>query len=231
MSTAYSTPEELYAEQEAILERISRCQDILGSAILRARVALGIEPTAKAFFTGQVSWAKRGAIAPQPARRPQMVSAPAPAPMIPQPAPVPVVVAPPVPVPVVVETGPPPVKRDAPETLAKFQAGTFFRAEVTWTARKAGAAPVAKPAKPSLAGQLLMGQETPALPVAPPVVVARPAPPPVDYTAPAGAFFRDVPWQPGQAPVFATRTGSNFLATATESALRAAQRLATKPAP
>jgi hypothetical protein len=230
MSTAYSTPEELYAEQEAILERISRCQDILGSAILRARVALGIEPTAKAFFTGQVSWAKRGAIAPQPARRPQ--AAVAPAPVIAPPAPVvtPVVVAAPAPVPapVVVETGPPPVKRDAPETLAKFKAGTFFRAEVTWTARAAGAAPVAKPAKPSLAGQLLMGQETPALPP-PPVVVARPAPPPVDYTVPAGAFFRDVPWQPGQAP--ALGTGSNFLATATESALRAAQRLATKPAP
>jgi hypothetical protein len=233
MSEAYTTPEELFAEQEAILARIARCQDLLGSAILRARVALGIEPTARSFFHDQVSWAKRGA-APAPARAPK----PAPVELAP---PVSLPVAPPpvtIPPPVTVAPPPPPVAPpqvgDAPEVLAGFTAGTFFRQQVAWTgAAAARSAPSPSSSRPSLLDQLVMGQETPALPTpAPPIQVMRPAPPPIDYTMAAGAFFRTVPWQAGESAAFGNRSGGgNFLAAATESALRAAQRLSTKPAP
>jgi hypothetical protein len=113
--------------------------------------------------------------------------------------------------------------------LAAFTAGSFFRQQVAWTGTRA-----TSPApRPSLLDQLVRGQETPALPTAPPPVpVPRPAPPPIDYTMAAGAFFKTVPWQAGQSAAFGSRSGGgNFLAAATESALRAAQRLSTNPAP
>jgi hypothetical protein len=228
MSEAYTTPEELFAEQEAILARIARCQDLLGSAILRARVALGIEPTTRSFFHDQVSWAKRGAVAaPAPARLPKPAPVEIESSIAAPPAPVAV---PPPPVTAVAPPPPPPRVGDASEVLAGFTAGTFFRQQVVWTGAARSAPP---PSRPSLLDQLVIGQETPALPVsAPPIPVTRPAPPPIDYTMAAGAFFKTVPWQAGQSAAFGTRSGGgNFLAAATESALRAAQRLSTKPAP
>lgn len=222
MSEAYTTPEELFADQEAILARISRCQALLGSAIFRARVALGIEPTTQAFFHDQVSWAKRGAVtAPAPVTVQKIVpdgfGPPATVAALP-----PVTVAPPTP-PVV--TPPPPPVGDTPEALAGFTTRSFFGQQVAWTGGNAGA--VSPPPRRSLFDQLVPASAD--LPTAlppPPVPVVRPAPPPIDYTMAAGTFFRTVPWKADP-----TSAGGNFLAAATESALRTAQRLSTKPAP
>lgn len=229
MSEAYTTPEELFADQEAILARITRCQALLGSAIFRARVALGIEPTTQAFFHDQVSWAKRGAVtAPAPVNV-QKIGPDGFGPPATVAAPPPVAVAPPTPTVVT----PPPRVEDTPEVLAGFTTRSFFGQQVAWTGGSAGA--VSPPPRRSLFDQLVPGPAPADLPTAlppPPVEVMRPAPPPIDYTMAAGTFFRTVPWKADPTSAAGTRPDSgNFLAAATESALRTAQRLSTKPAP
>lgn len=221
MAEPQTAPVDLFAEQEALLERIARCQDLLGSAIFRARVALGIEPTTQSFFQDQVSWAKRGAgKKPAPAKARVPDTGPLAAPVAPKPAPA---VVPPPPVTV---APPPPAPGDTEEVLAGFTTNTFFNRQVAWTG--ASTAPVPPAPRHSLLEQLIPGGETPALPVP----IPRPAPPPIDYSVAAGVFFRTVPWRAEQTPSPGTRPdGGNFLVAATESALRAARRLSTEPAP
>lgn len=219
MAEPQTAPVDLFAEQEALLERIARCQDLLGSAIFRARVALGIEPTTQSFFQDQVSWAKRGTVkAPAPVKARVPDAAPLAATVAPRPAPA---VVPPPPVTV---TPLPPAPGDTEEVLAGFTTNTFFNRQVAWTGAPAASVPPAP--RHSLLDQLIPGGETPALPVPTP----RPAPPPIDYSVAAGVFFRTVPWRETSPPGIGP-DGANFLVAATESALRAARRLSTEPAP